>query len=38
LLGIDQKTKKKDKNIEDRKQAKNEIKDRARKEFEASNK
>lgn len=38
LLGIDQKTYKKEKTIEDRKQATNKRKDRARKEFEASSK
>jgi len=38
LLGIDQKTNKKEKTIEDRKQATNKRKDRARNEFEASSK
>lgn len=38
LLGIDQKTVKKEKTIEDRKQAIKKRKDRARKEFEASSK
>jgi len=38
MLGIDQKTIKLEKTIEDRKQATNKRKDRARKEFEASSK